>query len=208
MVYRLRDVTVTSLLTLTSRPSAHSSPDAAFTLMSTAVNILFKRIRRRWPAASIEYFLVWERTKAGWPHCHLLIRAPFIPQSWLSDQWADLTGAPVIDIRTIHQPDHVASYVAKYLSKDPQVPQGMKRYRHSRLFFAHLVEPPPSTTAPATFWSLEKNLPLQVALQLRFHGFTIVAHPDNAYTAYPRGHPACPTLDSLSVMYPKEVIYA
>jgi len=132
----LTDTPVTAFLTLTCSRRAHPDPDQAFLTLSEAVNKLFKRIRRYRPAAQTEFFLVWERTKAGWPHAHVLLRAPFLPQQWLSDQWRGLVSSPIIDIRAVSDARAAASYIAKYLSKDPQAPAGMKRYRSSRSFFA------------------------------------------------------------------------
>jgi hypothetical protein len=126
----------TALLTLTCNPVATATRHEAFKLLSLKLNTLFKRIRRRWPYKEIQYAVVWETTKQGWPHAHILLRAPYIPQPLLSSWWADLTGAPVVDIRRVSSAGQVAHYVAKYLTKALEVPPGMKRYRTSRHYSA------------------------------------------------------------------------
>lgn len=156
---------------------------------SAAVNFLFKRIRRRWPQAHVEYFLVWERTKRGWPHAHLLLRAPFIPQKWLSRVWEELTGAPVVDIRAIHDSGQIVSYIAKYLSKDPQAPTGMKRYRSSRRFFTGILAQPAGNKPAIKYWRVEQRCPRELANELSRGGYTVAAHADGSYTAFPRGDP-------------------
>ena len=195
---RLKDVDVTSLLTLTCDIKRWRSPDAAFSYMSAAVSLLVKRIRRRYPHAPFEYFIVWETTAKGWPHAHLLLRAPFIPQAWLSATWQQLTGAPIIDIRPIHDPQAVVSYVAKYLAKDPQVPHGMRRYRFSRGFLSSLVALPPHHDGSPTVWRLVPTSALELATQYSHSGYVARAHPDGSYTLYTPGAPNAPALDSLT----------
>lgn len=188
---------MTTLLTLTCNPKRHPHVDNAYLHTSAAVNFLFKRIRRRWPDARIEYFLVWERTKRGWPHAHLLLRAPFIPQKWLSRVWEELTGAPVVDIRQVHQSQQVVSYIAKYLSKDPQAPKGMKRFRCSRRFFNH-VFPEDSPGRPRIqYWMVSRDSADRMAHELSTQGYTVAAHADGSYTAFPASDPRAKSLPLL-----------
>lgn len=198
LVYRLRDQKVHSLLTLTSNPKYHNSPEAAFRSMSVAVNRLWKRLRRAYPDAELEYFLVWERTKAGWPHAHLLIRAPFIPQAALSSIWAELTGAPIVDIRQIHQASQAIAYIAKYLAKDPQAPDGMKKYRCSRRFFANVLPAEENPSSPSLVWSLVHKSPLELATDFSYAGYTAQEHADGSYTAHPPGRPVTGFIDRLT----------
>lgn len=197
LLSRLKAIEVTTLLTLTCNPKRHPHSDDAFQQTSAAVNFLFKRIRRRWPDTKIEYFLVWERTKRGWPHAHLLLRAPFIPQKWLSRVWEELTGAPVVDIRAVHQSHQVVSYIAKYLAKDPQAPPGMKRYRSSRGFFGHVFPNDSSDRPHIRFWKVSRQSADELAHELSTQGFTVAAHADGSYTAFPRGHPHALSLPTL-----------
>jgi len=194
---------VTTLLTLTCNPARHPHIDDAFLQTSAAVNFLFKRIRRRWPQAKVEYFLVWETTKKGWPHAHLLLQAPFIPQAWLSRAWEQLTGAPIIDIRAVHQSADVVSYIAKYLSKDPQAPSGMKRYRSSRNFFGPLFPSEPGTPDGVKNWRLVPRGAFEVARELSSGGYTVAARADGSYTAFPRGDPRA---KSMSVLLSDRII--
>lgn len=121
----------TTMMTLTCNPSLYDSWEDAFHAMSLAVNKLFKRLRRRFPRADIEYVLVWEQTKAGWPHIHALLVLPFLPQAVLSKLWFELTGAPIVDIRACDSAKQGARYVAKYLAKEVAAPARCKRYRFS-----------------------------------------------------------------------------
>lgn len=123
-------------MTLTVNPRDHADPDEAFKAASLAINRLMKILRRKWPTHRVEYGLVWEKTKKGWPHAHLLIRAPFIPQAFLSRTWQRLSGAKVVDIRLVRTEGQAAAYVSKYVSKQPAVPPGYRRYRFSFAYAA------------------------------------------------------------------------
>jgi hypothetical protein len=103
--------------------------------------ILFKRWRRRFPGQSLDYFLVWERTKRGWPHIHILLVAPRVAKRWLSHQWLELTGCYIVDIQQVSSVSHAARYLAKYLAKDPAVPAGYRRWRRTAGFFNSAKEP-------------------------------------------------------------------
>lgn len=199
LLQRLGTAKVTTLLTLTCNPSAHTGQPAAFRAMSRAVNSLFKRIRRQWPAARVEYFLVWERTRRGWPHAHLLLQAPFVPQAWLSAAWDELTGARVVDIRAVHTTQQVTSYLAKYLAKDPFVPQGMKRYRSSRRFFDYLIRELPRQDRPTYRWSLVRRSAGELATEFSRAGLVLSVHPDGSFQAWPRASPHAPLYESLAL---------
>lgn len=122
----------THFLTLTCNPALWPSPADAARAMQDARAELVRRIRRLGPRFPFEYFSVWEATRAGWPHLHILARTEFIDQAWLSDTWAELTGAPIVDIRKVEHPDEAASYVAKYVGKDPHHFGTNNRYSRSR----------------------------------------------------------------------------
>ncbi len=131
----LEGTRVDTLITLTCSRSHYRSPDAAFYVLSASIPILMKRLRRAFPRTPIEYFCVWESTRTGWPHVHVLFRGPFIPQRTLSRHWADLTCSPIVDIRHVNSQAQVASYLSKYLVKQPRVPFGHRRFRTSRAFW-------------------------------------------------------------------------
>lgn len=198
LISRLNGVRVFSLLTLTSNPARWRSPDDAFRGMSHEVNVLFKRIRRRYPGAPIEYFLVWETTKNGWPHAHVLLQAPIIPSRWLKVVWDELTGAPVIDIRRVADAAGAIAYVAKYLSKDLNCPDRMKRFRASRRFFNEVDPDLSSRFSPSLRWCFKPQSTSELARDWSLSGLTVHRFPDGSIAAYPRGHPDAPSLDSVT----------
>jgi len=120
------------MITLTSNPAVGDSPTDRAQRMSAAFNKLVKRIKRRTKLLHLPYFVAVEATQNHEPHFHVLLRAPFIPQAWLSTQWNELTGAPIVHIKRIKNPRSAARYISKYISKAPARFGTMKRYWHSK----------------------------------------------------------------------------
>lgn len=124
----------TSFLTLTVNPKTSGGPEARARALSDAFSLLIKRARRTWPKQRLEYMAVFEATKKGEPHLHVLMRAPFIPQRWISDVMRELIDAPIVDIRKVGKARNAARYVAKYVGKGPKPFASLKRYWTSRRY--------------------------------------------------------------------------
>jgi len=118
----------TTLLTLTTNPHHLESPHERAVELSHAWRRLRRAIMKRQKLDALPFIAVFERTKQGEPHLHILLRAPFISQRWIS-AWLDAEiGAPICDIRRIRGRKAAAAYIAKYIGKDPQRFTGTKRY--------------------------------------------------------------------------------
>lgn len=135
LLRRLRNSSPNLFITLTTSERTAPSPREAFDVANKAIGPLMKRWRRKFPNDRVEYFLVWEKTKRGWPHAHLLLSAPRVSRHWLSDQWRMLTRSYIVDLQLVSSIQHAAGYLTKYLAKDPQVPEGQRRWRRSKGFF-------------------------------------------------------------------------
>lgn len=142
----------TAFLTLTASVQAHATPLAAFKSLRKAWPRLVQRMRRLRPHDSIEYLWVWETTRAGFPHLHVLLKAPFIPKRWLSRQWQELTGSPIVDIRRIDDSERAAFYVAKYLTKALNAPPGFRRWGSSAGFLPEPMRTPNPDKDPYLTW--------------------------------------------------------
>lgn len=127
-----------SMLTLTVDTKAYANPYDAARRLSWALGRLLADIRKWAKPAPVEYLAVWERTKAGWPHLHVLLRGPFIPQALVSRWWNALTKSPVVWFTPLHGSRAGARYVTKYLTKDPDPFAQGRSLRVSRGF---LIEP-------------------------------------------------------------------
>lgn len=118
----------TRFLTLTSNPKHGNSPEERAAALAQAWRLIVKRLRRLNPSEDLEFLAVFEATKAGEPHLHILLRSPFIPQSLISAWMKELTNSPIVDIRRVRSHHEVASYLAKYIGKAPQRFGTTKRY--------------------------------------------------------------------------------
>jgi len=178
----------TTFITLTTNPNLFSTPDDAFKQASLAINRLIKVLRRRYPRKRIEYGLVWEKTKNGWPHAHLLVRAAYIPQKVLSREWERLSGAKVVDIRMVRSKGEAAAYVSKYLAKDPACPEGYRRYRLSQRYSAPPAKGSLADMLSVESWSISRA-PLDASiLNLNAHGYRMVEYwPELFISSQPRG---------------------
>ncbi len=121
------------LITLTVDTKLYEKPREAYDKTRRALTQLATRLRRK--HGEFEYFRVLETTKKGWPHYHLVVRSDYIPQKTISTLWAELTGATIVDVRTIKKPSHVYKYIIKYLGKQTHVPWTNRRLSWSRNFF-------------------------------------------------------------------------
>ena len=118
----------TTFLTLTVNPARGQSPEHRARELVDAMKLMLKRAGRKFTKLKIEYMAVFEETKKGEPHLHMLMRAPFVPQKWISHTMAELIQAPIVDIRRVNSVRAAAQYVAKYVSKGPKGFGSLKRY--------------------------------------------------------------------------------
>lgn len=103
------------MITLTCKPDVRFGTRELAKRMKKCFAKLVQKYRRRY--GTFEYLAVWELTKAGTPHIHVLQRGGFIPQTKLSEDWSTLTGSFIVDIRAVESQEQVARYVTKYLTK-------------------------------------------------------------------------------------------
>ena len=121
-----------TFLTLTVNPATgHTAAERARDL-AKAWRLIRKRAMRRYGYKAIPFLAVFEKTKRGEPHLHILMRVKWLDQRWVSDVMRELIGAPIVDIRRVHSAKQAAAYVAKYVGKDPVTFAGCKRYWRSQ----------------------------------------------------------------------------
>jgi hypothetical protein len=112
---------------------------------------------------------VFEETKKGEPHLHILARAPFIPQRWLSDQMSELMKAPIVDIRRVKAAAEAARYVAKYVGKGPKPFAKLKRYWSSPGYDLQKDAKPKKDAATDSGWRCLKEPLIVIADIWRSH---------------------------------------
>jgi hypothetical protein len=152
-----------AFITLTVNPAIGTGPDHRARDLVEAWRKVRRRAKEKWGNVRLPFLAVFEETKAGEPHLHILCRLKWIPQDWLSDQMKAEIGAPIVDIRRVESKKKVASYVAKYVGKNPEKFGGCKRYWRS---LDYLVEPRREYTdplGPAKSRWFERGLPDDIA---------------------------------------------
>ena len=131
-----------TFVTLTSNPATGGSPASRARRLAHAWPKLVKRIKAKYGYSHIPYFCVFEATKKGEPHLHILLRVKWIDQRWLSNQMRELTSAPIVDIRHVTNSNKVANYISKYVGKDPHRFATCKRYWRTRSWELTTYEKP------------------------------------------------------------------
>lgn len=122
----------TTFITLTANPAFAGSALQRRHDIARAWRLIVKRAKREFHIKSLPYFAVVEKTKRGEPHLHILARAPYIPQQWLSNCMRELMNSPICDIRKIGDLRKAAFYISKYIGKEPAQFGTTKRYWQSR----------------------------------------------------------------------------
>jgi hypothetical protein len=145
----------TRFLTLTINPNVGCSPDERLQLLSHAWRTCVKRLRRQYGERNIEYLAIVEATKRGEPHLHILLRAPYIPQSLISSIMGELIDSPIVDIRRIKGSRQIIQYVAKYVTKSPHHFGTGKRYWSSYRWEIPTEPDPDKEHYFATKWRLD-----------------------------------------------------
>jgi len=120
-----------TFITLTSNPAVGENRDQRAQMLVDAWRKIVRKYCRINKIKRVEFIAVFEKTKRGEPHLHILARMPFMSQKWLSNQMGTLTGAPIVDIRRIDSKGKAVNYVTKYIGKDPKRFEGCKRYWRS-----------------------------------------------------------------------------
>lgn len=119
-------------LTLTVNPARFHDAHERARMLARAWRLLRLRAMRKYKYKSLPFLAVFEKTKAGEPHLHILLRCKWMSQRWLSEQMDALIGAPIVDVRRVDGVKKIAAYVAKYVGKDPTRFVGAKRYWSSQ----------------------------------------------------------------------------
>lgn len=118
----------TIFLTLTWKVRPGWTPaDAARAMQDAWAKYVALYNRREGPKA-LQYFVVREATKQGWPHMHLAIRAKWVPHHELSEFMEVEIGSPIVRVLKLDGIHRVAAYLAKYLGKGPHQFETLKRY--------------------------------------------------------------------------------
>jgi len=163
----------TLFITLTSKRRASLTASQAAVLLAHAWRKLRREYIREHGKGSLAFLAVFEETKRGWPHLHIVARCKWLNQRWLSNRMRDLHDSPVVDVRRVHGTKKVAAYVSKYIGKNPHRFVGVKRYWRS---LDYLIRPPPDDDDPwseVPWWEVVQRYWFFVAQDLLTEGFQV-----------------------------------
>ena len=160
----------TSFITLTVNPAYERSPKARARALISAWRSVVRAAKTKYGYRSIPYLCVFEATKAGEPHLHILARVRWIDQRWLSTQMRRLIDAPIVDIRRVKGKRMISSYVAKYVGKEPGKFGTCKRYWRTKDYQIDFPRPREDWPFPGVPWSVVEYSIDKLARDARLHG--------------------------------------
>lgn len=173
-----------TLITLTSPYGCTDTPDEAAQQLVHAWRMVIQRAKRNGIVDELHYIAVFEETKQGWPHLHILARTTFISQKWLSERMREYHNAPIVDIRKVYNARHASRYVGKYVSKAPHRYEGCKRYWRSRDY--DLSEKPRLCRDDSISWGWISQAPPELTARLmQKNGWHVDWQDAHSYIAWP-----------------------
>lgn len=132
LIKEAKDGKPNRFITLTVNPNWFADANDRAARLAKAWRLIVAAYRHRWPTREAEYMAVFEATKRGEPHLHIMWRGGWMDQKWLSAQMEERMGAPIVDVRQVFRSAKVAEYVSKYLSKRNVKFGNCKRYWRSK----------------------------------------------------------------------------
>lgn len=173
-----------TFLTLTVNPAEFTTPTMAANRLSECWRLLRQQARREKRAEKIEFLAVFEVTKQGWPHLHILCRAPWLDQAWISQCMAHWMNSPIVDIRAVYNRRHASRYIGKYVSKSPFRFAGCKRYWTSRGYDLEAKPEEPAYGSNRVWW-LSRESWHEIQMLLENCEWVHGDEDDDPYKMYP-----------------------
>jgi hypothetical protein len=178
----------TALLTVTMRRRKGISPAVAAEMIHEALSDFLAWWRRNKPNQHIAWFKRTESHVSGWPHLHMLIRGPYIPQRLLSKWMANKLGSPIVDVRKVKNARHAARYIAKYVAKSVDKFEGVARWSRSRDYDQSQPMPDSVPELADERWTQDERTAKQVLHGWLMIGFRLDPKHKHGYLA----RPPCP----------------
>ncbi len=144
----------TTFITLTANPNEGRSAFERARGLVEAWRQVVKRAKKAYGYETVPYLCVFEATKRGEPHLHILCRVRWIGQKWLSAQMKQLTNSPIVDIRKVNNQRSVAHYVSKYIGKAPHRFETCKRYWKTKNYETENFKREPEVGYWAKTWEI------------------------------------------------------
>jgi len=145
------------MVTLTTNPANFDNRHDRARELAHAWAAFTRYYRRKLKLSEFPYFVVFEATKRGEPHLHILTRLKYISHTLLSAFMDKRVGAPHVWLSPVLNNSHAAHYVAKYLGKATQKFEKSKRYWKTTDWCDKLPPPPPKPWDTPEPWLISKQ---------------------------------------------------
>src|SRR5690625_2082223 len=173
----------TAFLTLTASEEWQRDPDRCARKLKHSWSMIVQAWKRAHPKADIQYLAVFEQTKRGRPHLHILLRGPYISQRWISAKMNKYMNSPIVHIEKVRDTGKAAAYIAKYISKAPVRFDGCKRYWRSLRYAADWMVKIDTAVADKGSWKLLPALIECVASDYETSGWTVTWENEGTFNA-------------------------
>lgn len=170
-------------ITLTASDDAGDDDDEVARLLVHSWRMVVQAAKRAGLIKRISYLAVFEETKRGRPHLHILQRGGYLPKAWLSAQMALRMKSPIIDIQRVKRAGQAARYVSKYVSKMPHRWQGTKRYWRTMDWRLAECEWREKIEKTLREWSRVSSMWFNVATDLEARGYLVKYVSDRRWIA-------------------------
>ncbi len=157
-------------VTLTSRFREGGDKHAAARALVVAWRTIRADLVKTHGKGYVPFLAVFEATKKGWPHLHIVCRCPWISQKWLSKRMMQLTGSPICWVEKIVSSRKLGHYLTKYLGKGPGAFEGCKRYWRSLDYLVPVDDALDADEANPPVWIIKRRDWISYAIQLLFSG--------------------------------------
>ncbi len=157
-------------LTITSRYKQDGCPHAAARALVKAWRIIRTEYEKKHGKGSLQFLAVFEATKKGWPHLHIVVRSGWIDWHWLKKRMSYLLDSPSVDIRKIKSVQQLSHYLTKYLTKKPEAFKGTKRYWRSLRFLTPSSEEDDTAADDPVYYRVVRRPWMELACSLFLSG--------------------------------------
>lgn len=135
----------------------------------------------------LPFLAIFERTKSGEPHLHILARAEWISQEWLSKTMQALHDSPIVWIERVTNTEKALHYVTKYCAKAGDHFQGTKRYWRSQDFEIEPEETNKSSEEEPGAWHCHAQRIDQYIATMKTRGYFVIWERGAALLYYAPG---------------------
>lgn len=174
-------------VTLTSVYKPGRCPHMAARALARAWRVVRREYMQKHGKHSLPFLCVFERTKNGWPHIHIVARCKWLEKRWLRKRMQELIGARVVDVQRVKRTKDVGKYIAKYISKQPERFEGAKRYWRSQDYLCPPPDADEEEDQSCDYWTISRYTWLTEARYYASIGYSLELHRGEAVLT--RGEP-------------------